>query len=300
MAAVVSVEGEDRANWQPVESWAGLSFGFAKATEGLTFKDATFAANWANMGREPMARGAYHFFHPALDPIAQAEFFWNTVKAQGVRPGDMLVADVEILSGGKLMQTIKRIFGRRLPRQNLPMAAVALAAVNPAAKAFLDEVARLAGPEHPVLVYTDLSVGATLSSCTGYPLWIAWPSRFAPLSVSPWRTWTFWQWGTRNGMDADAFNGDMAAFQAWLSRYVKPAAPVIELLARPHTANGTESLDDLAASLKTGLGGMLQLTLRHSASLKFDPRLRDYLNAGDLTAPVPAGVIVYYWKQVRV
>ena len=42
-------------------------------------------------------------------------------------------------------------------------------------KAFCDHV-KAAAPRCIVLVYSDLSLLPALPSCTGYPLWIAWPS----------------------------------------------------------------------------------------------------------------------------
>ena len=90
-----SAQGEDRSGFQAEASWRGNSFGICKATEGLTFVDPTFAANWARLRAELKPRGAYHF-DPGLDPVAQARFFVATVKAAGLRPPDMLVADIDI------------------------------------------------------------------------------------------------------------------------------------------------------------------------------------------------------------
>jgi lysozyme len=225
----VSAQGQDRSSFQRVTGWGGLDFGFAKATEGTGWADPNFAANWANMERDGLAaRGAYHFFHPGLDPVKQAQWFVSHVKAQGLKPGDMLVADIEILSGGRLAQFAKQAFGKRAKNQATFMRPVSLAFVDMQAKTFLAEVAKLAGPENPVMVYTSLYVGSTLVSCTAYPLWIAYPAPRAPLSVAPWSHWTFWQWsfgGAANGSDQDAFNGNRAALETWIGRYKTPPKP---------------------------------------------------------------------------
>ena len=54
-------------DWSKVAA-AGKVFAYAKATEGLTFKDSEFAKNWAAIKLSGMKRGAYHFFHPLASP----------------------------------------------------------------------------------------------------------------------------------------------------------------------------------------------------------------------------------------
>ena len=198
---VASAQGKDVSNYQGKVDWAtlgkGLAFAFCKATEGTTFEDAEFAANWAGIKSAGLYRGAYHFLHPADSATAQAQYFMNMVKAHGLLPGDMLVCDAEVTDG------------------------LADASVNSSTKAFCDEVMRIAGPHCPVIVYTYASFAAKLPGCTGFPLWIAYPSNAAPASVAPWKTWKFWQWGTVSGIDADAFNGTDAELTAWIRTYTE-------------------------------------------------------------------------------
>lgn len=243
-ASVASAEGEDRSSYQAVAPWTGLSFGFAKATEGTTWSDSTFAANWANMAKDGLVvRGAYHFFHPSVDPVAQARYFVAAVKARGLKDGDVLAADVEILTG---LGGIHLFSGQRAAeRSHLAFArdsdavswrdtqageygdASTYGAVGTAALAFLEECTSLAGPHVPVIVYTTLSVGSQLSSCTRYPLWIAHPGSAAPASVSPWSKWLLWQWGFgdgSNGGDRDGFNGTVSDLKSWKAGYL-PAPP---------------------------------------------------------------------------
>jgi len=55
---------------------AGVGFAITKATEGTTYKDAYFAANWKGMKSSGIkVRGAYHFGHPSTDAAAQAKYF---------------------------------------------------------------------------------------------------------------------------------------------------------------------------------------------------------------------------------
>lgn len=82
-----------------------------KATEGTGYRDPTFTkARWDAMRQAGVKRGAYHFAHPGRnDPVAEADFFVNTVNSVGGRRRffDLpLVLDVEVnhgLSGAALV-----------------------------------------------------------------------------------------------------------------------------------------------------------------------------------------------------
>jgi hypothetical protein len=54
-----------------------------QATEGLTYTDAQFHANWNGMKAAGIVRCAYHFAHPNEDATAQAAFFVKTVNGAG-------------------------------------------------------------------------------------------------------------------------------------------------------------------------------------------------------------------------
>src|SRR5262249_32662331 len=77
--------GIDISHWQGTINWtgaknSGLTFAFCKATEGTTYKDPSFAANWPAMKAVGLIRGAYHFGRPGSDAAAQAKFFVKTVR----------------------------------------------------------------------------------------------------------------------------------------------------------------------------------------------------------------------------
>ena len=58
-------------NWPAVKS-AGVGFAIAKATEGASYVDPQFKANWDGMKSAGVrVRGAYHFGHPNTDAVAQ-------------------------------------------------------------------------------------------------------------------------------------------------------------------------------------------------------------------------------------
>lgn len=277
-----SAEGEDRSSFQPVEGWAGLSFGFAKATEATNWLDPTFADNWANMRAEGIHRGAYHFFHPADSPAGQASFFMDTVLAQGLEDGDMLAVDVEILSG--VSETPAR-------------AALEVTAGDLAASASLDALVQqfcqacaARAPHSPIVTYTNHDVGQYLpGTAARFPaLWFAWPSDTAPDSalIAPWTGWRFWQWGTTSGVDADGYNGTEADLQAWLDTYVTPPAPAgIEVVTV--TSTGTKSLIELGAGTPSSPAVIIYLTFRQFG---YQDAFALYVERADWSAPVPRGV----------
>lgn len=99
--------GPDVSNWNGCGiDWLAVAgaraFAFAKATEGATFTDRCFVANWRQMTEAGLPRGAYHFARPHL-PIssarAQARHFVAVVNSAGGLHGALPpVLDVEVKS----------------------------------------------------------------------------------------------------------------------------------------------------------------------------------------------------------
>jgi hypothetical protein len=93
-------------------------------------------------------------------------------------------------------------------------------------------------PDNPKGVYSYIHFIAE-GYCNGlgtWPLWLAYPNLTAPQPPPPWARWAFWQWGQRNGTDADAFNGTAADLNAWIASFTPPAAPY------KHATDGTQSI----------------------------------------------------------
>ena len=73
--------GIDVSKWQGSINWnsvrgAGIEFAWMKATEGLTYKDPNFSANYLGAYNAGVIRGAYHFARPDVSGgTAQADFF---------------------------------------------------------------------------------------------------------------------------------------------------------------------------------------------------------------------------------
>lgn len=64
-------------DWSSVKS-AGIQFAYIKATEGTTYKDPTFSANYLNAYKARVIRGAYHYAQPGSSSGAsQATYFAN-------------------------------------------------------------------------------------------------------------------------------------------------------------------------------------------------------------------------------
>lgn len=82
-------------DWASLKSRYGITWGAAKATEGTTFKDSQFPANWSKMTAAGLVRMAYHFAHPGGDPAVAARSFLAYVKASGIDPTDIMVMDME-------------------------------------------------------------------------------------------------------------------------------------------------------------------------------------------------------------
>jgi GH25 family lysozyme M1 (1,4-beta-N-acetylmuramidase) len=78
---VPQTRGFDVSNWQGTVNWAsaygkGARFAYIKATEGTTYKDPKFDANYVNSYNKGFIRGAYHFAVPnSSSGKAQADYF---------------------------------------------------------------------------------------------------------------------------------------------------------------------------------------------------------------------------------
>ena len=86
--------------WSSVKS-AGVTFAWAKATEGTSVIDGYFVGNENNGKAAGIIMGAYHFAHPASNtPGSEASYFWNEaggyIKADNLTLAPML--DMESLS----------------------------------------------------------------------------------------------------------------------------------------------------------------------------------------------------------
>jgi GH25 family lysozyme M1 (1,4-beta-N-acetylmuramidase) len=205
---VASAQGLDVSNFQgrfPWKAQSGLAFGIYRLTQGLggpgmNSPDPQAAWNHAQIAAGGLIRGAYHFLDPRLGGEKQAAYFVAQHASLGTLPADMLWLDNESANGESP------------------------AAVAACARAFMAELKTLL-PRNPAGVYTfiDFAREGYCAGLGGYPLWLAYPDATAPAAPPPWAAWTFWQWGSRDGTDADAFNGDTAGLHSWLASFAPPS-----------------------------------------------------------------------------
>jgi GH25 family lysozyme M1 (1,4-beta-N-acetylmuramidase) len=163
-------------DWHAVAS-SGISFACAKATEGTSYVDSTFATNWNGMRAAGLIRCAYHFARPGSNATLQALHFVDTVnKAGGFRASKtlQLMLDLESTDG----------LGPK--------------AVWAWTQEFVAELKRLTG--RPGIIYTGLyfwngKVGAPADNLD-CPLWVASYTHPAPAGIpKAWpEGWAFWQY----------------------------------------------------------------------------------------------------------
>jgi GH25 family lysozyme M1 (1,4-beta-N-acetylmuramidase) len=175
---------------------SGVSFAFIKATESIALADAAFAAHWSQAKQVGLLRGAYHFFRPQQDAIAQARLFLAQLSDPGELPPTL---DIEVTDG--------------VPGNVLVAGA----------SAWVDYVtARLCRP----LIYTSPgfwnALPGTASLALKTDLWVAHWGATEPADVNGWLRCMFWQRtnqasvpGIHNPVDEDRFNGSLAQLRAF-------------------------------------------------------------------------------------
>jgi lysozyme len=231
-SAAGPIHGVDVSGWQGQVDWgavqrSGRAFAFAKATEGATFVDSTFAANRAGMrGAGLVLRGFYHFARPDRNTAeAEAAHFLRTVGPLG--PGEVPVLDLEVAPGP---------------------------GVGDWAAEWLRLVAAGTGRTPILYSYQSYLYTVPTSRLTQYPLWIAaWGDDnglvpAAPPKTDRWSTWTWWQYtskatvpGVSGRVDDSIFAGTLAELGTYGG--AAPAAP--------------DPLGDLLRGVLDGLGGLL-------------------------------------------
>ncbi len=198
-------QGVDVSHYQGAVDWnavrgAGMSFAFAKATEGLNTVDAMFSTNWPAMSAAGLVRGAYHFFHPEEDAGSQAEHFLSvvgTLSASDLPP----VLDVEETNG------------------------VSTSVMWAGVATWMDAIVQETGRTPMLYVAPGFwNSNSPNPALTGYPLWLA-DYAVTPTLPDGFAAWDFWQWsqsgtvaGVTGAVDRDVFNGPIAALLAFLAK----------------------------------------------------------------------------------
>jgi lysozyme len=92
---------QGRPDWNAVAA-SGVSFAFAKVSEGVGFTDPQWPYNAGGLAVPgPIVSGAYHFARPDLgnSPEAEADWFWRALTDRVNPTGWLLALDLEVGSG---------------------------------------------------------------------------------------------------------------------------------------------------------------------------------------------------------
>src|SRR5207302_221452 len=80
----------------PTVGTSGISFAYIRAGEGSSQPDDDFQKNWTGAKAAGITAGAYLFFHPSQDPVAQAGLLVHQLQLVAFIHGDLVpVIDVE-------------------------------------------------------------------------------------------------------------------------------------------------------------------------------------------------------------
>ncbi len=195
------VQGVDVSSHQGNIDWEALKgqdvqFAYLKATEGSSFQDKQFEANWENAQKAGVLTGANHFFSFDSEGKTQAENFIAAVpKTAGTLPP---VVDIEFYGDNE---------------KNRPSREETAAILD----VLLDELEAHYGVK-PVLYATMKSYRAYLESgYEEYPIWIR--DVFSCPNLPDGREWAFWQYSARHRLkgydgrepfiDRNVFNGTL-------------------------------------------------------------------------------------------
>jgi GH25 family lysozyme M1 (1,4-beta-N-acetylmuramidase) len=201
-----TVKGIDVSYYQGTINWTavkgdGVKFAYIRASDGLNTIDTKFEANWSGSRAAGIKHGAYQFFRPSQDAIAQADLLLDKIGGQLAADDLPPVIDVEASDGQSA------------------------AVITSKVKAWVAHVKAATGRD-PV-IYTGFyfwrdSVGAP--DVTTSPLWHAQYSTAAcPNIAPPCDQWAIWQYsssgtvaGISGNVDMNRWNGDEASLQAFL------------------------------------------------------------------------------------
>jgi GH25 family lysozyme M1 (1,4-beta-N-acetylmuramidase) len=189
-------------NWTTVKS-QGATFAYIKATEGTTYRDPQFSANYTNAYYAGIVRGAYHFAQPASSSgAAQADYFaahggaWS---ADGKTLPGML--DIEYNPNGATCYGLSQ------------------ASMRTWITSFLNEYHAKTTRWATIYTTTDwwtTCTGNTSAYANNDPLDIARYSSSVGTLPAGWGFYTFWQFADSGKFpgDQDVFNGSAARLTA--------------------------------------------------------------------------------------
>ena len=204
-ASSYEVVGVDVSTYQGNIDWSvlasqGVDFAFIKATEGSSFTDPKFKANWSGAQKAGVVAGAYHFFSFETPGARQAAWFIKNVPSrQGMLPP---VVDVEWYNQFKSNHPAKQDVVTQL-------------------QDYLDALESFYGVK-PIIYCTESMLRDYLGGFTAYPIWIR--NVAGTPNMPARRAWTFWQYsstsqlkgykGSQKFIDMNVFHGSLADLDA--------------------------------------------------------------------------------------
>jgi lysozyme len=85
--------------WHSVAA-SGISFAYIRAADGAASPDGQFATNWRGASAAGVTPGAYLFYEPNQNPVAQADLLISQLRSVGFTHGDLVpTIDVETTDG---------------------------------------------------------------------------------------------------------------------------------------------------------------------------------------------------------
>jgi lysozyme len=176
-----------------------ISYAFLKAFEYSV--DPLFESRWAAFKARGIPRGAYDFFHPSKDPVAQADAF---LKIVGPLDESDLPCALDWESTDGISSKLDRARGL----------------------AWLERVEQVT-KKTPIIYASpyflqDLWLDQKFAR---FPLWVANYGVKCPLVPNPFSMWTFWQTsesgaidGIRGHVDLDVFNGSLDDLKVFIAK----------------------------------------------------------------------------------
>jgi lysozyme len=185
-----AIEGIDISRYQEKIDWELLSkenidFAYVKATEGANLADTRFKQNWSMIKQVGIKRGAYHFFRPTVNALAQAKNFLDVVRLE---VGDLPpVLDAEDADGADKELIITRM------------------------QTWLDIIEKRYGVKPIIYSSQKFYYNYIIGNFDQYPLWIAKYGSLKPQLVNE-KQFKFWQYGNKGKLDGIEGFVDMNVF----------------------------------------------------------------------------------------
>jgi Glycosyl hydrolases family 25 len=276
------IKGIDLASWQGAPGewkndqashgiyWAGVKF--TEVSPGGVYQNPDAKADWDFLYEHDLGRIAYLFAHPAAGVAATVAAFRTMTSALGLLPADGVAVDLEVSDG------------------------MSPAAVASWAREVLAELEAVYGRRIILYANDGFIEGGFCEGLENYLLWVAAVTTPGLPYVPP----PFADWFAHQFSLAPPVDQDVAHFSTLSAMRAAMGSPQFQTIVAVHVTTGEESLISLSHLLQTEISTLLRLTVNGSADSQFTPALADYLDTGNLQAPMPKGVAVRFYERVKV